>query len=275
MKEAEDKQRWYFVDECGSPHFYEKRTKRLIVGEEGCSLTFGVGFLRTYDPQQIRAKLAEVRMAVAQDRYLKDIPSTKKSAVAFHAKDDCPEVRKMVFEALEKMDFGAQVVVARKTESIFVNKHGGSQDRFYDAMVKHLFGRQLHLSIHNHITFARRGNKARQHALRTAVDAAACEFKSRHKLERTTELHIETSQPVQESVLQATDYVVWAVQRAFEKGEMRYFEYLREKIELVWDIYDTEKLKKKGQIVYDRQKNPFHTEKISEIKKPVPLAKTH
>jgi hypothetical protein len=107
--------------------------------KEGCSYTFGVGFLRTYDPQQIRAKLAEVRMAIAHDRYLKDIPSIKKSVVAFHA-----------------------------------------------------------------------------------------------------------------------------------KGEMRYFEYLREKIELVWDIYDLEKLKIKGQTIYDRRKNPFHVEKISEIKKPAP-----
>jgi hypothetical protein len=214
-------------------------------------------------------------MAVAQDRYLKDIPSIKKSIVAFHAKDDCPEVRKMVFEALERMDFGAQVVVARKIESIFLSKHAGSQDRFYDAMVEDLFGRQLNLSTHNHITFARRGNKARQHALRTAVNAAARKFKRRYKLDRATEFHIETSQPVQEPALQATDYVLWAVQRAFEKGEMRYFEYLRGKIELVWDIYDLEKLKKKGQTVYDRRKNPFQVEKISEIKKPVPLAKTH
>ncbi|HEV2963282.1 MAG TPA: DUF3800 domain-containing protein [Candidatus Angelobacter sp.] len=274
MKEAEDKPRWFFVDECGSPHFYEKKTKRLIVGEEGCSYTFGVGFLRTYDPQQIRAKLAEVRMAIAHDRYLKDIPSIKKSVVAFHAKDDCSEVRKMVFEALDKMDFGAQVVMARKIEIIFKSEHGGSQDRFYDCMVEHMFSRQLHLSIRNHITFARRGNKARQHALRAAVDSAARRFKRSHKSEDFPVLRVETSQPVQEPVLQATDYVLWAVQRAFEKGEMRYFEYLREKIELVWDIYDLEKLKIKGQTIYDRRKNPFHVEKISEIKKPAPLAKT-
>ena len=33
----------------------------------------------------------------------------------------------------------------------------------------------------------------------------------------------------------------WIVQRAFIKGEMRYFNYLKEKISLVFDIYDFEK----------------------------------
>ena len=67
------------------------------------------------------------------------------------------------------------------------------------------------------------------------------------------------------------DYVLWAVQRAFEKGEMRYFEYMREKIELVWDVYDFRKLKairkskEKGSVVYDRRNNPFHIEKVSPL----------
>jgi hypothetical protein len=129
-------------------------------------------------------------------------------------------------------------------------------------------------SIRNHITFARRGNKARQHALRAAVDLTARRFKRSHKSEGSSVLHVDTSQSVQEPVLQATDYVLWAVQRAFEKREMRYFEYLREKIEVVWDIYDLEKLKIKGQTIYGRRKNPFDVEKISAIRKPAPLAKT-
>jgi hypothetical protein len=34
-----------------------------------------------------------------------------------------------------------------------------------------------------------------------------------------------------------------ARQGAFEKGEMRYYEYVREKTELVWDVYDFKKIK--------------------------------
>ena len=129
MKLAEEKPRWFFVDEAGDPVFYGAG-KKLIVETEGCSHTFSVGCLRTYDPQSIRSKLADVRVEILGDRYLKDIPSIQKSFRAFHAKDDCPEVRRMVFSALDKMDFAAQVVVGRKQESRFVSYHQRSQDGF-------------------------------------------------------------------------------------------------------------------------------------------------
>ncbi|MBS1852056.1 MAG: DUF3800 domain-containing protein [Acidobacteria bacterium] len=264
MKEAEEKPRWYFVDEAGDPAFYAKRSKRVIVGEEGCSRTLILGFIRTYDPQQIRSKLAEVRLAVSTDRYLKDIPSVAKSLIHFHAKDDCPEVRKLVFDAIEKMDFHAQVVVARKREQLFRTKYGSSELAFYDDLITKLFKNQLHLSAQNSITFARRGTKARQHALRAAVEKGAEEFRKKFKHETVTKIVVETSQPIQEPALQAADYVNWAVQRAFEKGEMRYFEFLRQKIEVVWDVFDFEKYESGG-CIYDRKKNPFDIKKASPL----------
>ena len=173
MKQPEDAQRSFFVDEAGDPAFYEKRSKRVIVGEPGCSKTFSLGFLRTCEPQQIRSKLAEVRLAVSNDRYLQDIPSVKKSLIYFHAKDDCPEVRKLVFDALDKTSFHAQVIVGRKLEPLFRSKYNGSQDEFYDDLVGKLFYSQLHLAAENIITFARRGTRPRQHALRAAVMKAS------------------------------------------------------------------------------------------------------
>ena len=274
MKQAEDKPRWYYVDEAGDPNFYGKGMA-IIVGTEGCSRTFSLGFLRTYDPQAIRSKLADVRLEILTDRYFKDIPSIVKSQRAFHAKDDCPEVRKLVYSALEKMDFGVQVVVARKREKMFREIHKKSQDRFYNFLVSNLFSRQLHLAAENTIVFARRGNKTKQFSLRHAVQMGIEKFRTKYSGASLTKVEIDTSQPAQEPVLQAVDYALWAVQRAFEKGEMRYFDFLREKIELVWDIYDIDKMKeakktKSGEsIIYDRKKNPF------DIKKSAPLAKPH
>jgi hypothetical protein len=264
MKLAEEKTRWFFVDEAGDPAFYGKG-KKIIVGTLGCSKTFSVGFLRTFDPQQIRSKLAEVRLAVSTDRYFKDIPSVRKSLVAFHAKDDCPEIRKLVFEALEKMDFGAQIVVARKIEKVFTRAHGACPDRFYDFLVSKLFHCQLHLSTDNHIIFSRRGNKSRQRSLRMAVQLGALRFHQKYRHACHTKIEVDTSQTIQEPVLQAADYVMWAVQRAFERREMRYFDFLRDKIELVWDIYDIEKIRGKESIIYDRKKNPFDIEKTSSL----------
>ena len=59
MKQPLDEHRYFYVDETGDPSFYAKG-KKLIVGQEGCSRTFGLGFLRTADPETIRQALLEL-----------------------------------------------------------------------------------------------------------------------------------------------------------------------------------------------------------------------
>jgi len=258
MKLPDDIPRWYFVDESGDTAFYANRSKRLIIGENGCSKTFILGFLRTRDPQDIRAKLAEVRLAISTSKYLQGIPSVKKSLVSFHATDDCPEVRQLVFEAIEKMSFSCQIVVARKLEGVFKKAHSGCEDRFYNDMVTRLFYGQLHRSKLNYIVFAQRGNKNRQHALRTAVETSVSKFLAcvQHGA-CAPRIIVKTGQPLQEPVLQVIDYVNWAVQRAYEKSQMRYYDLLRERVELLRDVYDFKRKKQKEDCAYDRKKNPF------------------
>jgi hypothetical protein len=50
------------------------------------------------------------------------------------------------------------------------------------------------------------------------------------------------------------DYLAWAVQRVFEMGDMRYYNYLREKIRLVVDLYD-----RSGKNRYDPTIQPLTT----------------
>lgn len=61
-----------------------------------------------------------------------------------------------------------------------------------------------------------------------------------------------------EPLLNIADYFCWAVQRVFEKGETRYYNYLKEKISLVIDLYDYENFE--GSKNYYSPKNPL-TEK--------------
>lgn len=263
MKQPLDEHRYFYVDETGDPSFYAKG-KKLIVGQEGCSRTFGLGFLRTADPETIRQALLELRADIAADRYLKDIPSLQKTLRGFHAKDDCPEVRKAVFGALDKLAFSVQVIVARKLEPIFISRHRQSQDHFYNDLTSRLFERQLHLAHRNTITFARRGNKAKQHALRAAVEAGVASFRQKYPGAVATSVAVETAQSADDPLLQAADYALWTVQRAFEKGEMRYFEFLASKFEIVWDIYDFATQKATGTSFFTR-KDPFHIERVSPL----------
>ena len=263
MKQPRDEHRFFYVDETGDPSFYAKG-KKLIVGQEGCSRIFGLGFLRTSNPEAIRQVLLSLQADVAADRYLKNIPSIQKTLRGFHAKDDCPEVRKAVFETLDKLDFSVQVIVARKLESVFINRHKQSQDQFYNDLTSRLFERPLHVALRNTITFARRGNKAKQHALRTAVEAGVAAFRNKYPAATTTSVTVETAYSADDPLLQAVDYALWTVQRAYEKGEMRYFDYLAPKFGMVWDIYDFATQKAKGTCLFTR-KDPFHIERVSPL----------
>ncbi len=56
---------------------------------------------------------------------------------------------------------------------------------------------------------------------------------SRHTAE------IIPSSPRENTALQAVDYFLWALQRLYEQGEDRYWEFVRAKAQLVYDIDDT------------------------------------
>lgn len=49
------------------------------------------------------------------------------------------------------------------------------------------------------------------------------------------------TKPLQEPLLNIADYLCWTVQRVFEKGETRYYDFVKEKISVVVDLYDTDK----------------------------------
>ncbi len=92
--------RHYFVDEAGDGTLFNKRG-RIIVGTEGCSRFFILGLLDVLGPESLAREMEELRARLLADPYFKGVPSmqpeAKKTALAFHAKDDVPEVRREVF----------------------------------------------------------------------------------------------------------------------------------------------------------------------------------
>ena len=54
----------------------------------------------------------------------------------------------------------------------------------------------------------------------------------------------------------------WAVQRVFVKQEMRYFDLVREKVSLVWDVYDSARYPHN---YYNNKSNPLDAKKISPL----------
>ncbi len=261
MKKPVERCRYFFVDESGDPTFYDSNGN-LIVGKEGCSKTLILGFISTEDPHAIRTKLASLRNEIEKDPIFSGVPSMKKTLLTFHAKDDLPEVRYKVFETLKALDYSAQIIVGRKIEAQFRKRFKADENAFYDYLVSNLFEIVLHTSTQNKIYFSKRSNKDRQKPLMLAVQQGVRFFEEKWKAKVDVSISIQAQSPGGEPCLQVTDYILWAVHRAYTKGEMRFFDAIRDKVELVIDIFDTAKYPNS---FYDKQKNPFDIKKTSPL----------
>lgn len=260
MKKTIVGENWYFVDETGDPVFYDARGN-LIVGTEGCSLILGLGFVETDQPVIIRQALAELHQQIANDKYLQSIPSISKTNRAFHAKDDAPEVRYLVYQALSKLNFKSQFVIARKIERVFRNSFDARETKFYDHLVSQLFTNVLHRHTQNHVYFAQRGSKTRQANLEMAINNGVAKFESRWTTKVETQTNVIPQTPVGEPCLQVVDYMNWAIYRAFVRREMRYFDFISDKVSLLVDLYDMQNYPKNW---YSRE-NPFDIKKVSPL----------
>lgn len=192
---------------------------------------------------------------------MEEIPSIKKTLRAFHAKDDCAEVRQAVFKVAVDLEFKAQFVVARKIERIFRNRFQHDENRFYDYLVARLFQNVLHKNQENVIYFAKRGSRKRPKPLQQALQAGIKTFEEKWQVKVESRFDVQSQSLVGEPCLQLIDYMNWAVYRVFTRVETRYFNYVREKVSLVWDIYDSKSYPGN----YYSKRNPLKVEKISPL----------
>jgi hypothetical protein len=240
----------YFVDEAGDTTLFSKRG-RVLVGTEGCSSVFMLGLAHIPDPDGVTQKLDQLRMELLSDPYFKNVPSMqleeKKTAIAFHAKNDLPEVRREVFKLIATL--GVQVFVAIRRKSnlaeigIKARQHGAKAmigpDQIYDDLVKRILKHRLHIADRNSIVFARRGKSARIAALASAIERAKTNFAKQHAAHaKDIPTDIEALYPSQCASLQVVDYYLWAIQRMYERGEDRFFDLLRPDYRLIMDLDD-------------------------------------
>lgn len=262
MKSKKDiiEEQYFFVDEAGDPVFYNKYGK-YIVGQEGCSKILLLGFVRTTDPELLRKEILKLKKEVVEDPFYKDIPSLRKTAVSFHAKDDVPEIRERVYKKIIDLDFKAEFIVARKKERMFNNKYQRKENLFYNDLIVKLFENKLHLAKKNIIYFSTRGNKLRQRPLEQAIESAISQFETKWNVKIDRDYRIFPQTPSAEPCLQITDYMNWAVQRAFIKGEDRFYKFIENKVSFLCDIFDLDKYPKN----YYNQRNKFDLNKISPL----------
>ncbi len=243
-----------FLDEAGDTTFYGKG-KLPILGTEGVSKAFIIGMVKFKEPlQPIRDRIIELRNQVINDPYFKDVPSIQKKVqnkgFFFHATDDIPEVRKMFFEFIKSIDLSFEAVVGRKIYGIFNKKHNSNEVEFYADLLSHLLKNKLQIEGKLVLNISERGKSTKNKNLTLALDKAKQRFLSKHPHKLPiTKVVFNIQNQLSEPLLNIADYLCWAVQRVFERGEVRYYNYIFDKISVVVDLYDSEK--------YEENKNYY------------------
>jgi hypothetical protein len=251
---------WYFVDESGDPVFYDRRGN-LIVGQPGCSKILILGFIETQDPESIRKPVLNLQNEIIRDPYFQNVPSIAKTAVAFHAKDDTPEVRYRFFKLIADLNFKCQFIVARKIERVFRNNFKADENLFYDHLVSMLFQSVLHRYQNNYIYYSKRGSRVRQKPLLEAIQEGVHRFERKWNTQVETEHFIQAQSPKGEPCLSIIDYMNWAVYRAFTRNEMRFYNVVEDKVDLLVDLYDSRNYPNN----WYNKKNPFDVKKITPL----------
>lgn len=187
-------------------------------------------------------------------------PHERKTALAFHAKDDLPEVRREVFRVLRDMEgLRFYAVVADKLSVLeYVRQRNKRESDYryhpnelYDYLTRRLFKERLSQHNRYNVIFSKRTKSNRLTFLKELVESASA------TLPQQQNTSVSSATPKEHVGLQAVDYFVWALQRLYERDEERYLVYSWDAFRLVHDIDDTRKTD--NGILYT-QKNPLTTE---------------
>lgn len=254
-----------FLDEAGDTTFYGK-DKKAILGAEGVSRCFILGMVKFKEPlEPLRQEIFRLQAQVADDPYYQ-VPSILKkkqgAGYYFHATDDLPETRKLFFDFIKERNLSFEAVVARKSIERFTTRHKDKEQYFYADTLSHLLKNKFHSGERMILNIAEKGTSTKNQNLILALEKAKERFAK--KLNKKTiaeakdflevldrglvnrkdiqaDVVFNVTKPLQEPLLNVADYLCWTVQRVFEKGETRYYDFVREKISVVADLYDVDR----------------------------------
>jgi hypothetical protein len=261
----------HFIDEAGDLSLFNRR-KQVVLGTEGVSKFFMVGAAFVADPEALDEQLASLRKSVLSDPLLNRVPSLdparRKTAIAFHAKDDLPEVRYKVFTLLAASEVQIFAVVRTKqalveqARLLFRRGIRLSENEIYDELLSRLLRNRLHLAESNSIVVARRGTRDRKDALTAALGRAQENFAAKWGVRNFGPCEIATAYPHESGGLQAADYFLWALQRLYERHEDRYFAPLAKHYRIIMDLDDT---RRKAYGEWYSDSNPLTLEKLKPV----------
>jgi hypothetical protein len=239
----------YYVDEAGDGVLFGHKGRDRLQDADANKF-FMLGMVCCADDPTAAGQLSELRAALLANPLYAGIasiqPAEKKTARAFHAKDDHAEIRARVFELITTMDFKFHAVIKdmRRVRDYVKSRNRMSADyryhpnELYDLTVRMLFKERLHKGELCRVIFARRGHSDRTAALTTQLQQTRERFLTERNTTSTTAIEISPAYPWEQPCLQIADYCLWALQRCYEKHEARFLHAIWPKVSLIQDVDD-------------------------------------
>lgn len=261
-----------FVDESGDDVLFGKGGQALV-GQGDSPLVFLMTAVHLPDPGGVRQKLDALRRRLMADPYFATAPSmlpeARKTAEAFHAKDDLGEVKHEVFKLLPELGATVHVAVRRKNDMLreaqALNARGLKLEPFavYDELVKKVMVDMIPPGRRIHITFAKIGHGDRIDAMRRIIGAVRKVEQAEDNPAAIDRISISAAFPKDEPCLQVADYYSWAIEKVFRKEiQTRYYDSNPVAYRKIWDL-DDRRNSQDGEIYHAG--NPVTHQKIKPV----------
>ena len=207
-----------FADESGNFDFTTGRS---------ASRYFILTTITVEDNSSLSLKLHELRLQLAWDGFDHSGP--------FHATEDRQSVRDRVFEALSEQTFRIDATILEKRKA-----HPGtrrSEEQFYQFAwlyhLKYLAPRIATPSDDLLVVASSIGTRKKRQAFSTAVKDVVGQVSPTATYR--TAFWLNACDPC----LQVADYCCWAIQRKWERSDVRSYELIRDKIKSEFDLFES------------------------------------
>lgn len=240
MKKKKNNLMYYhrFLDEAGDTTYFGKG-KKNIIGLKGVSSFFIIGMVKFFEPIPIiRNNLILLQNQVIEDPYFLEVPSIQKriknKGFYFHATDDPPEVRKIFYDFIKTVNCKFKVVVTKKSIQSYINKFNSNEAELYAHLLSDIVSSKLKVGKKFVFNIAERGKTTKNKNLALAIEKAKISIlQANPDFIIKSKVHFNITNHYMEPILNIVDYFCWSVQRAFERREFRYYNYLYEQIPLI------------------------------------------
>lgn len=226
-----------FIDESGKPEIFSAKGENLVA--KGVATKFLIlCAVRTKDPLGLQKIVTNFKLELMDDQSLVKIFSPAYSLDNFHAQKDYPEVREKFYGLINKLPVQIDVLVVEKLKcrpQSMQHKPG----KLYGFMTGQLLKTISHQSKKTEVIFSRKDSKYKLRSeLEEEVERVRLKFlKFNPKLnDHEITLTYQHNPHYTHAGLQVADYVAYAVFKAFEVGDLKYYNLIKGKIGKVTDL---------------------------------------